>query len=83
MRTAAPRPPLPPMVGRYGVALLAVGCAAGYSAVVSGSTAVTPFILFAAAVAATAMTAGFWPSAVAVVLPAVTSDFLFLDPGTN
>lgn len=83
MTTDNPQPPVPAWVGRYGLAFLAVGCAAGYAAVVAGATAVTPFILFVVAVAATIVRAELWPGVVAVVLAALLSDFLFLDPGTN
>ncbi len=80
MRSVPSRPPARGWAGRYGLAVVAVGSAAGYTAVVSGATAVTPFVLFAAAVAVVAVRAGFWPGAAAVVLSALLSDFLFLDP---
>lgn len=67
-------------IGGYGVAFIAVGCAAGYAAVVNGATAITPFILFVVAVAVTTARGGFWPGACAIALAALVSDFLFLDP---
>lgn len=46
-------PPVEAWVARYTVAVVAVGCATGYVALLAALTPVTPFILFAAAVAVT------------------------------
>jgi K+-sensing histidine kinase KdpD len=80
MRCVFERPPARRWVERYGLAVIAVGAAAGYAAVVAGVTSITPYILFALAVAAVAIRGGFWPGAVAVLLAALVSDFLFIEP---
>src|ERR1035437_3346295 len=70
----------PPLIWRYGIAVLAVTAALIISRLPSFHLQTAPVSLFLCAVMISAWLGGFWPGLFATVLSTLAFDYYFLEP---